>query len=74
MSTFRLDVPPCPFCGAEPRYRRVSSYLQRYPPAIWSDKHKIVGSRVFPLVCTQCGYVQDFVDPQDFRQEQTGGE
>ena len=34
---------------------------------IHSKKHKVNGSRSQPLVCTVCGYVQLFVNPEDFR-------
>lgn len=62
--TTRLDV-PCPVCGAEPQYRIWSNFMERIP--IYSKKHTMIGSALTPLVCTICGYVQFFVDPEDFR-------
>ncbi len=34
---------------------------------IRTEKHKHTGSRAKPLVCTVRGYVQLFVNPEDFR-------
>ena len=60
-------VPSCPFCGASPEFRQWSEYLGRDTLRVKSPKHKWIGSHVFPLICIQCGYVQDFVVPEDFR-------
>ena len=57
---------PCPVCGADPSSRIWSQCLS-YGLTIRSEKHRINGSRATPLVCTQCGYVQLFVNPEDFR-------
>jgi len=63
---------PCPVCGAEPPYRIWSQFTYRNAVGegavnIRSPKHKVVGSEPIPLVCTVCGYVQLFINPQDFR-------
>ena len=59
----------CPVCGAEPQNRTWSRFVSGNYTHIISEQHKIVGSILTPLVCTQCGYVQLFVDPNDFRKE-----
>lgn len=58
---------PCPNCEAD-RSKRIwkevtggSDYVR-----ISSDAHKFNGSEVSALVCKTCGYVQLFVNPQDF--------
>lgn len=59
---------PCPVCGAEPAYRIWSETAGGYGGVtIRSRKHSFNGSQAKPLVCTVCGYVQLFVDPNDFR-------
>lgn len=58
---------PCPVCNADPEYRIWSKFVNGSYTNIHSEKHKIIGSTPRPLVCTQCGYVQLFVDPEDFR-------
>ena len=62
---------PCPVCGASPEARSwrnfVGSNSGNGYTNIISDKHSILGTRINPLVCSQCGYVQLFVNPQDFR-------
>jgi rubredoxin len=55
----------CPVCGAEPAHRVWSQWISY--GAIKSKKHKMSGSQTTPLVCTVCGYVQLFVNPEDFR-------
>lgn len=59
--------PPCPVCGAQPSYRVWSQTTGYGYVIIRSKKHKLNGSMATPLVCTVCGYVQLFVDPEDFR-------
>lgn len=59
------NVPPCPVCNAQPEQRVWSSYIN-YGAMIRSPKHRIGGSQVVPLVCTQCGYVQLFTNVDDF--------
>jgi hypothetical protein len=59
---------PCSICEAEPTYRIWSRFIDvRGATNIYSKKHKVVGSPCTPLVCTACGYVQFFVNPEDFR-------
>ena len=58
---------PCPVCGAEPHYRTWSYFMRTGEASIHSKKHNIVGVFPIPLVCTVCGYVQLFVNPEDFR-------
>ena len=61
---------PCPACNADPQYRIWSKFVNSSYTHILSEKHKILGSAPRPLVCTRCGYVQLFVDPEDFRMEE----
>ena len=63
----RQATQPCPGCGAAPQYRKWSRFVNSNYTHVISDKHTIAGSVMNPLVCTQCGYVQLFVDPTDFR-------
>lgn len=65
-----LSPLPCPVCGAEPQLREWSAFMGIQYTRIVSEKHKMIGTPLTPLVCTQCGYVQLFTDPQDFRVEQ----
>lgn len=58
---------PCPVCGAEPRYRVWSIFMSGGDTRIDSKKHPFRGSEPIPLVCKVCGYVQLFVNPEDFR-------
>lgn len=59
---------PCPVCRAESQYRVWSRLIARNGAVtIRSPKHKVLGSEPTPLVCTVCGYVQLFVNPEDFR-------
>ncbi len=57
---------PCPVCGADPSSRIWSQQMTGFV-VIRTEKHKHTGSRAKPLVCTVCGYVQLFVNPEDFR-------
>ncbi len=69
--TSPLPQQPCPVCGAPSTERGWQRFLggnQTYTK-ILSEKHHLQGSVVNPLVCYQCGFVQLFVDPQDFRKE-----
>jgi hypothetical protein len=59
---------PCPNCHGENRVWR-DTIAGEYPLRIRSDAHSIMGSPVQALVCTDCGYVQLFADPQDFNQQ-----
>ncbi len=56
---------PCPVCGAPPEEREWGEFLN---VRLRSEKHKVVGTSAMPLICMQCGNVQLFVNPQDFRQ------
>jgi hypothetical protein len=58
---------PCPVCGADPEARSWRSFVTSSYTNILSDKHSMMGTKVSPLVCSSCGYVQLFVDPRDFR-------
>ncbi len=64
---FPVQYPSCPVCGASSEFRKWHSYITRYPPRIKSPKHNVMGTPLTPLVCTRCGYVQDFVNPEDFK-------
>jgi rubrerythrin len=62
----------CPNCGAENRYRtwrEISggSQIYRGPLKVKTDAHAILGSMIWAFVCKQCGYVQLFVNPGDFK-------
>ena len=59
---------PCPVCGADPQYLTWSQTIG-YSGGfeIKSYKHTLFNSRATPLICTICGYVQFFVNPEDFR-------
>jgi predicted RNA-binding Zn-ribbon protein involved in translation (DUF1610 family) len=59
---------PCPNCQGQ--YRVWRDVITRDGLCIRSDAHAIVGSPVQALVCTDCGYIQLFVDPQDFNKQQ----
>ncbi|MBA2393716.1 MAG: hypothetical protein H0V70_13345 [Ktedonobacteraceae bacterium] len=62
---------PCPVCGVSSSERGWQQFLgknQSYTK-ILSKKHHMQGSVVHPLVCYQCGFVQLFVNPQDFEKE-----
>ena len=58
---------PCPVCGAAPEARSWRKFVGNSYTNILSDKHSVLGTTVDPLVCSQCGSVQLFVNPQDFR-------
>ena len=58
---------PCPICGVGPEGRSWRNFAGNSYTNILSDKHSVLGTRINPLVCSQCGYVQLFVDPRDFR-------
>ena len=68
-SQIQTVTQPCPVCGAEPQNRTWSKLVYENYTKVRTPKHKMVGSSLTPLVCTQCGYVQLFVDPNDFRVE-----
>lgn len=68
MNTYALQ--PCPVCNADPQYRIWSKFVNSSYTHVLSEKHKIVGSAPRPLVCTRCGFVQLFVNPEDFRSEE----
>lgn len=54
---------------ADASYRVWSQFIANYYVLLRSKKHKIAGSMPTPLVCTVCGYVQFFVNPEDFRDQ-----
>ena len=57
---------PCPVCGAAPELRKWSKYTSERE-RIQTDKHQTMGSPIHPFVCTRCGYIQEFVNPEDFK-------
>ena len=69
-NTYTATVPqqPCPVCSAPAIERGWQRFLSGYTNII-SEKHHLQGSAMTPLVCYQCGFVQLFVNPQDFRKE-----
>ena len=61
----RTVTGPCPVCGAAAEEREWGEFLN---VRLRSEKHKVVGVSATPLICTRCGNVQLFVNPQDFHQ------
>jgi hypothetical protein len=73
------SLPPCSICGAGPEKRKwckpfVGGYGAGLVMLIVDSKQKRTWLRsapklevAKPVVCTQCGYVQFFVKPEDFR-------
>lgn len=65
-------VVSCPNCGVDGGNRTWrditggNAYV-RGGLRIRSDAHHFNGSEVVALVCKNCGYVQLFTDPQDFK-------
>ncbi len=57
---------PCPVCGAEPAYR-VWGTASGCVFILNDLKRRFAPSHPEPLVCTICGYVQFFVNPDEFR-------
>ena len=41
----------------------------QYELCVSSEKHSIKGSPISVLVCTNCGNIQFFTDPQDFKRD-----
>src|SRR5450755_22574 len=66
---FESTVPlqPCPVCGASPQERSWRSFVSGAYLKVRSEKHSMVGSDMKPLVCHNCGFVQLFTNPADFR-------
>jgi hypothetical protein len=63
-----IMFPPCPLCSVDGSFRQwrdIKGY--GYDLKMLSDAHSIVGSDVSALVCTNCGNVQLFVNPADFK-------
>jgi predicted nucleic-acid-binding Zn-ribbon protein len=65
----------CPNCGADSRDRVWTEGsgglgLYRGPLKIRTDANKIIGTELQALVCKQCGYVQFFVSPLVFQNEE----
>jgi hypothetical protein len=77
VNTSQVTLPPCSICGAEAEKRKwcktfSGSYgaghillVSREQRSFWGSNPKL--SQANPVVCTQCGYVQFFVKPEDFR-------
>jgi hypothetical protein len=78
--TPQITLPPCSICGAGPEKRKWSKTFAGgaygagdillvsggEQQSFWTGpKPKL--SQASPVVCTQCGYVQFFVRPEDFR-------
>jgi len=70
---WNIPSQPCPVCGASAESRIWSRFANNAYTHIISKKHQIMGTITIPLVCTQCGFVQLFVDPTDFRDDQVPG-
>lgn len=69
-------LPPCPVCGAAPQQRVWSSTYastgEAGPQHIAIITRKRtpmdpISVRATPLICSNCGYVQFFVNPKYFR-------
>ncbi|GCF08334.1 hypothetical protein [Dictyobacter arantiisoli] len=66
----QANHPPCPLCNADGSQRGWSdATAYGHSLKITSEAHKIMGSDVAALVCTNCGNIQFFVNPQDFHKE-----
>lgn len=75
-------LPSCSICGAGPEKRKWSKtspgaygsgrilLLSEKPPTFWQGSNAEL-SQASPVVCTQCGYVQFFVNPEDFRDDKS---
>ena len=56
---------PCPVCEADSSYRVWGSIGQTF---VFNDAKKhFTPSPIVPLVCTVCGYIQFFTNPENFR-------
>ena len=73
----QLHLPDCPLCNADGSKRK---WFTVFPGAYYAgtinivigEKHVFLGSNpvmteAIPTVCTQCGNVQFFVDPNEVR-------
>ncbi len=75
-------LPPCSICGAGPEKRKWSQtfsggynagsilLVASEHQSFWSGSRPKF-SQASPVVCTQCGYVQFFVNPGDFRDDKS---
>jgi hypothetical protein len=54
-------------CGAEAVYRIWGTTTGYGHVLVDSKKRLFTAAPAKPLVCTVCGYVQLFIDPDDFR-------
>ena len=67
-------LPPCPICDAVGEKQLwCSTFSGSYGAGsviISLNTHKFFGKniRAVPVVCTQCGYVRLFVNPQEFQE------
>ena len=73
-------LPPCSICGAGPEKRKWTqlspggygsgqiTLFSEKKPTFWQGMSAEL-SQASPVVCTQCGYVQFFVNPEDFRED-----
>lgn len=60
-------IQKCPNCEADPQYRIWENIHGVHGPIyVPSDAHRLVGSAIKALVCKQCGYIQLFMNPNDF--------
>ena len=60
-------IAKCPNCDADASYRTWENVNGTHGSLhITSDAHRFLGSKVKALVCKQCGYIQMFINPQDF--------
>ncbi|GCE25879.1 hypothetical protein KDA_13630 [Dictyobacter alpinus] len=68
MNDQKLPLPPCPLCSVDGRYRQWRNLYGHgsHHLKVVSDAHTMFGSEVMTLVCTNCGNIQFFVDPNDF--------
>ncbi len=77
IDTPQVVLPPCSICGAGPEKRKWSKtfagaygaghilLVSSEQRGFWGSNPKL--SQASPVVCTQCGYVQFFVNPKNFR-------
>jgi hypothetical protein len=63
----RPQLPPCPVCGADGtsrEWRGTHGDYQRGSGSIHIDARQYQTTEVKAVVCTRCGYIMLFADPQ----------
>ncbi|MBO0778542.1 MAG: hypothetical protein J2P37_06900 [Ktedonobacteraceae bacterium] len=61
---------PCSICGADGRQRvRTTLVTQGNLKVTVSEGFRFVGSGIEAVVCTSCGNIQLFTNPQEFKRD-----